>query len=88
MKKIFLISAMALSLQGCWAVFIPGIMIDAASDAITGAEGSSCVVAAAKVGDRVHIPSMKPATVKSLSGTSIRCKQPEYPIRALLAFDQ
>ncbi len=87
MKKIVFISAMALSLQGCWLVFIPGSMIDAASDAITGAEGSSCVGAAAKVGDKVQIPAQKLGTIKSLSGTSIRCKQPEYPIRALLAFE-
>ena len=87
MKKLFLVSAMALGLQGCWFVFIPGSMIDAASDAITGSEGASCVGGAAKIGDKVQIPGQKLGTVKSLSGTSIRCKQPEFPIRALLTFE-
>ena len=87
MRKIFLISTLALSLHGCWAVFIPGSVIDSASDAITGSEGKNCVGESATVGSRIQIPGQPAATVKSLSGTSVRCKDPRYPIRAALVFD-
>lgn len=87
MRKIVLVSTLALSLQGCWFVFIPGSLIESTSDAMTGAEGKNCVGDSAKVGDKVLIPGQTPATIKSLSGTSIRCKDPRYPVRALLIPD-
>jgi hypothetical protein len=82
LKTLFVIVS-ALMLQGCWFVFIPGSLIQAASDGITGAEGNHC----AKVGDRIRLPGGGHGTVKSLSGTSIRCQQTELPIRALLELD-
>lgn len=78
---------LALLLQGCFFIFIPGSVIDAASDAVTGAQGNNCVTAGAKVGDRVHLLNGTYGTVVSLSGTSVRCTQPELPIRALLKMD-
>lgn len=74
-------------LQGCLFIYLPGSVTSAISDSITGAEGQNCVGANAKVGDRVRTPGGGWATVKSLSGTSMRCTNPELPIRALLAFD-
>lgn len=86
MRFAIIISA-CLLLQGCWFVFIPGSLMAAVSDGITGAEGNHCVSAGAKVGDKVKMPGGGVATVKSLSGTSVRCQQPELPIRAMLIFD-
>lgn len=77
---------LALSLQGCF-VFIPGNVVGAVSDGLTGAEGQHCVAAHAKVGDSINLPGGGRGVVKSLSGTSMRCTQPEMPIRALLVFD-
>lgn len=87
MRKIVLISTLALSLQGCWFVFIPGSVIDATADAFTGAEGTSCVPEAAVVGTKILVAGQSPGTVKSLSGKSIRCKDPRFPIRALVVPD-
>lgn len=78
------IACLAASLQGCFFVFIPGSVMAAASDKITGAEGDHCVSDQAKVGDKITINGQH-FTVKSLSGTSSRCQQAIYPIRALLA---
>lgn len=83
--KILLLAAFTFSLEGC-VVWIPGSVISAVSDSITGSEGSHCVGANAKVGDTIRLPGGGRATVKSLSGTSVRCTNPEMPIRALLEF--
>lgn len=69
-------------LSGCWFVFIPGSVIGAVSDSITGAEGSHCVSSAAKVGDRIAMPFGGAGEIKSLSGASVRCTDPQRPIRA------
>ena len=76
--------ALTASLQGCWFVFIPGSVIDKVSDTFSGAEGSNCVGQSAKVGDKIRSPNGDVGTIKSLSGTSVRCKEPQFPIRALL----
>ena len=81
-----LFAALTFPLQGCWFIFIPGSVTGAISDAITGAEGSHCVGANVKVGDTIRLPGGGRAQVKSLSGTSMRCTVPEYPIRAMLDF--
>jgi hypothetical protein len=73
-----------LFLQGCFFFFIPGSVVGKISDSMTGAEGQNCVSASAKVGDTVRTPDGRPATVKSLSGESTRCKNPSMPVRALL----
>lgn len=87
LRSSFLVAALTFSLQGCWFIYIPGSVTGAVSDAITGAEGSHCVGANAKVGDIIRLPGGGRATVKSLSGTSMRCTNPEHPIRALVAFN-
>lgn len=73
-------------LSGCWFIFIPGSVISAVSDSITGAKGENCVSNQAKVGDRIRMPNGAVGVVKSLSGTSVRCSQLELPIRAELEF--
>ena len=82
--KILSILALTLSLQGCFFVYIPGSVINGISDGMTGAEGSNCVGSNAKVGDRIRLPDGSTGVVKSLSGTSTRCTDPNLPIRALL----
>ena len=69
-------------LGGCWFVWIPGGLIQGASDAITGANGEHCVNSSTKVGDKVTMPYGGQGTVVSLSGTSVRCSDPQRPIRA------
>ena len=73
-----------LSLQGCFFLFIPGSVVSAASDAITGSSGSNCVSTNAKVGDHVRMSDGVVKQVKSLSGTSTRCQDSNLPIRAEL----
>jgi hypothetical protein len=65
-------------------VFIPGSVTGAVSDAITGSEGDHCVSSSAKVGDKIRLPDGSYNIVKSLSGTTSRCKDPNRPIRAKL----
>jgi hypothetical protein len=86
-RSIFALLLTCVSLQGC-LVFIPGSVTGAVSDTLTGSEGSNCVGAQARVGDTIRLPGGGRGVVKSLSGTSIRCTQPEYPIRALLIFPE
>lgn len=86
--RFLIAAASTLLLTGCFFVYIPGSVTSALSDSITGTEGNNCVGAAAKVGDRVRTPGGGWATVKTLSGTSMRCADPAMPIRALLSFDQ
>lgn len=83
--KLYLVLALAAPLSGCFFVFIPGSLIKAAGDAITGAEGEHCVGRGANVGDRVNLPGGQVGTVKSLSGTSTYCTDPNLPIRAAVA---
>jgi len=73
-----------LLLQGCFFFFIPGSVIDRASDSMTGAEGQNCVSVNAKIGDSVRLPNGQMGTIKSLSGETTRCKNPALPIRALV----
>lgn len=83
--RMLLLAAFTFSVQGCF-VWIPGSVISSVSDSITGSEGSHCVGANTKVGDTIRLPGGGRGTVKSLSGTSVRCTNPEQPIRALLVF--
>lgn len=69
-------------LSGCFFLFIPGSLIQKASDGITGAEGDHCVPSSAKVGGRISMPFGGSGEIKSLSGTSVRCSDPQRPIRA------
>ncbi len=75
-----------LIISGCWFVYIPGSVIEAVSDGITGDEGEHCVAANAKVGDIISLPGGGRGTIVSLSGKSMRCKDSRIPIRALLEF--
>ena len=75
-----------LPISGCF-VYIPGSVISAVSDGITGDEGEHCVAATAKIGDAVSLPGGGRGTVVSLSGNSIRCKDNSIPIRARLSFE-
>lgn len=90
MKRIFTLaivgSLIALSSNAnAWFFFwIPGSVTSAIGDAFTGAEGQNCVGPNAKVGDTIRLPNGSLMTIKSLSGTSGRCTNPEHPIRALL----
>lgn len=82
--RLACVIALPLALQGCWFVFIPGSVTAAVSDKLTGSEGENCVTSTTRVGDRVTWKGQT-MLVKSLSGTSSRCSDPNLPIRALLA---
>jgi hypothetical protein len=83
LRFLFVLPAV-LMLQGCWFVFIPGSVIAAAGDALSGAKGAHCVASTARVGDLIRLSNGSTWKVESLSGTSSRCTQPEHPIRAEL----
>ena len=87
MKKINLILITGLLFYtnaNAWFIFIPGSAVGAISDGITGAKGEFCVANSVKVGDKVQKDANTVLTVKSLSGTSVRCKASDKPIRAEL----
>lgn len=71
-------------LGGCFFIFIPGSVMSAAGDAITGSKGDHCVVETTKVGDRVRGPDGTTYEIKSLSGKSTRCTNAFQPVRAEL----
>lgn len=74
-----------LLLQGCFFVWIPGNVVGAVTDTLTGAEGQHCVAETSKVGDLIRLPNGTTWKVDSLSGTSYRCSQPGMPLRAKLS---
>lgn len=82
MRSIVIALAVTPLLSACWFVWIPGGLIQAAADGITGAEGEHCVPRTTKVGDRMALPTGVAGEVKSLSGESSRCREPGRPIRA------
>jgi hypothetical protein len=82
----FAVLAACASLSGCFFIWIPGSLIRAVSDGITGAKGQHCVASTVQVGDKITIPGVGLGTVKSLSGESMRCTNPIHPIRAELEF--
>lgn len=87
MLRVAVAVCLCCSLSGCWFVFIPGSLIQSASDAVTGAEGQHCVAASTKIGDKLRDPaSGRTAIVKSLSGSSSRCTDQAMPVRALVEF--
>ena len=83
-SKIIVFAFVISSLQGCWFIFIPGSAVGAISDGMTGAKGEFCVANSVKVGDKIQKDANTVLTVKSLSGTSVRCKAADKPIRAEL----
>lgn len=86
--RFLLVLSPVILLQGCFFIFIPGSVINAAADSLSGSVGKNCVGASAKVGDRVILPN-DGATwhIEKLEGTSYRCTDPNLPIRALLSRD-
>lgn len=66
-------------------IWIPGSLTGRISDAITGSEGEHCVGTSTKVGDVIRLSDGVYYTVKSLSGSSVRCNVSSHPIRALLS---
>lgn len=88
MKRIATVLAMVActQLSGCFFVFVPGSVVGKISDGLTGDEGEHCVGREVKVGNLIRNPADGELwVVKSLSGTSIRCKDERYPIRAAMA---
>lgn len=74
------------SLSGCF-IFIPGSVVGAVSDAITGDKGEHCVARGTKIGDRIRLTHNRVGTVQFVSETpSSRCRDPMLPMRAALSF--
>ena len=84
LKQLGILTLLPFVLQGCFFAFIPGSVVSSISDSITGAEGSNCVASTTQVGDNIRLPGGSTGAIKSLSGTSSRCTDSRYPIRALL----
>lgn len=73
-------------LSGCFVAFIPGEVVAKVSDTLTGAEGEHCVERGVTVGSLVrNTVDGEMWVVHSISGTSMRCKDPNRPIRVALA---
>ncbi len=85
MIRLIATVALCTQLSGCFFIWIPGSLIQKASDGITGARGEHCVGRAAVVGERINFGAAI-GTVKSLSGESVRCTNPAHPIRAEVEF--
>jgi hypothetical protein len=83
---ITLASFLSTNANAWFFFFIPGSVVGAIGDAITGSEGDTCVAETAKIGDTFRSPNGNVATIKSLSGTSSRCAKAELPIRALVEY--
>jgi hypothetical protein len=86
MLRAVAVTALCTQLSGCFFIWIPGSLLQKASDGITGARGDHCVARSSAVGDRINIPGVGMGTVKSLSGESVRCTTAAHPIRAELEF--
>jgi hypothetical protein len=84
LKYIVMVGAAAM-LQGC-LVFIPGSVVGAATDSITGNTGQNCVAGYIRVGDKIRLTDGRVAVVEKLEGTTSRCSDPSFPVRALLKF--
>lgn len=74
-----LVVALALSLQGCFFIWIPGSLIDSAVHGGT----PYCVGEHTKVGDTISLIEGGSVVIKKLKGHSSRCKTRELPILAV-----
>ena len=81
--KVVVVAIGCTLLSGC-LIFIPGSVVGAISDSVTGDEGAHCVSSSTFVGQRVNMPYGGSGVIKSISGRSIRCKDPANPFRALI----
>lgn len=92
MKTIRAITALATTtmLQGCFMVIvpIPGPVVGAISDTVTGQFGAWCINRTYQPGAHIRTPDGALGTVKAISGPSSRCPDPEKPIRAEIAADE
>lgn len=85
--RLRLLAALALCapLSGCF-IFIPGSVVGAVSDALTGDRGEHCVPRGTKVGDKINLGYNRIGTVEHVSETpSSRCRDPLMPMRAAIA---
>ena len=79
------VALLAAPLSGCF-VFIPGSVVGAVSDAITGDRGEHCVPRGTRVGQLIDLGFNRVGTVEYVSETpSSRCRDPMMPMRAALA---
>lgn len=81
------VALLAVPLQGCLFFWIPGGLIDAASDGISGDFGNLCIPSSLQTGDKIKMPNGQTGTVTRISGTSSRCTFAELPIRADVKYD-
>lgn len=91
MKKIFavlIVASLGVGVNANAFFFfftIPRSVTSAMADVLTGSEGENCVGTNVNVGSTIRLSGGNSMTVKSLSGISERCTQPEFPIRAMLS---
>lgn len=83
---LFLWLGLTSSAHAWFFFFIPGSVVQATGDAISGAKGNMCVKEGLEIGHIFTSPNGNTAKVLSLSGTSSICKNPAQPIRAEIEF--
>lgn len=86
--RILAICCIAPFLGGCFFIYLPPSATSAIADSFTGNTGQHCVGEAAQIGSQIKAPDGRVGTVTKLEGTSGRCTDPRYPIRAVLTFEQ
>lgn len=78
----------ALALHGCVVFAVPGNVVQAAGDKLSGL-GEHCINVHARVGDKVIIrerDTLKAWKVEAVTGPAPdRCRDPDAPIRARLS---
>lgn len=86
MRKALIAAVLASSqLTGCF-IFIPGSVVGAVSDSITGDRGEHCVPRGTVVGQRINMGFNRVGVVEYVSKTpSSRCNDSMMPMRAALA---
>lgn len=86
MRKALIAAVLASSqLTGCF-IFIPGSVVGAVTDTITGDRGEHCVPRGTVVGQRINLGFNRVGVVEYVGKTpSSRCRDSMMPMRAALA---
>ena len=62
--RVVAVVLLLVPLQGCfWFAVIPGSLIDAASDKISGDFGNLCIPSSLQTGDKIKMPNGQTGTV-------------------------
>lgn len=79
---IIMLMSSSTTAQAWVFLYVPAEVSGSISDAITGGKGDFCVGENVRVGDTFRLSDGSLGKVISLSGTSLRCNNQDFPIRA------